>query len=61
MDFTIKEIVDGWLLTGIKGEGEATLFLPTISAVADILVTWQLESFIKASSLAELKYRRKHD
>jgi len=60
MEFTIKEIIDGWLLVGSKGEGEATLFLPTISAVADVLVTWQLEGFIKASSLAEKKYGRKH-
>ena len=60
MDFTIKEIIDGWLLTGIKGEGEATLFLPTISAVGDVLITWELEGFTKASILAKEKYGRKH-
>ncbi len=63
MDFTIKEIkeiIDGWLLTGSKGDGEATLSLPTISAVADVLVTWQLEGFIKAATLAREKYGRKN-
>ncbi len=59
MDFTIKEIVNGWLLTGSKGDGEATLSLPTISAIADVLITWQLDGFIKASTLAKEKYGRK--
>ncbi len=67
-EFIIKEISNGWILQGpsttAKGESVGAigreLFLPTISAVADILTTWQLEGFLKATIRAREKYGGKN-
>jgi len=66
MEYTIKEIDNGWLLIGVKDRnfpdaGEATLFLPTISAIADILITWEIEGLVKARGRVKEKEERKHD
>ena len=63
-EFVIKQISNGWILQGpsttAKGESVGIigreLFLPTISAVADILQTWQIEGFLKAAIRAKEKY-----
>jgi len=66
-EYSVKEISNGWVLSGWtdkKTEGtinritEKEIFLPTISAVADILETWQIQGFIKAASRAAEKYKR---
>lgn len=62
-EFTISEISNGWILRGpenpveqIIGGPEKELYLKTIHAVADILVTWQIQGFVKAAYRAEEKY-----
>lgn len=63
-EYTIQEIGNGWLLTGpfdheLPAAGERQLFLPTISAVADVLITWQTSGFIPATERAKDRYRGK--
>ena len=53
MEYTIKDIDNGWLITGIKdedllGDKEATLFVPTLNAITEILKIWQKDGFIPA-------------
>lgn len=50
MEFIIKEIGNGWLMTGpreldLPAAGEASLFLPNLHFVAAALITWQLKGF----------------
>lgn len=64
-EFIIKQISNGWILQGpsttAKGETVGAigreLFLPTISAVADILEMWQIQGFTKAAMRAADVYK----
>jgi hypothetical protein len=68
-EYSIKEISNGWILHGwimeksttmINRFKEKELFLPTIFAVADILLTWQGKGYMKALARAKEKYGGKH-
>jgi len=59
-EYTIKEIGNGWLLTGpvdhdIPGAGEETIFAPNLPLLYDILVSWQIDGY----ELVVAKYREK--
>lgn len=68
-EYSIKKISNGWILHGWFQEKTTTMinrfkekkvFLPTIFAVADILLTWQGEGYLKALARAREKYGGKN-
>ena len=66
-EFIIKEISNGYILQGPRHKEDlgttgiqAELFLATIHAVADILVTWHVQGFLKAAARAGEKYGTKN-
>lgn len=60
-EFIITQITNGWILQGPSDTPDMSIrremFLPTINAVADILVTWQIEGYVKAGVRAAEKYK----
>ncbi len=58
-EFTIEEIENGFVISGhgvAEIGNERYLFLPTIHAVADILIIWQDHEFQAAFEKAKEKY-----
>ncbi|MBA7465146.1 hypothetical protein ES707_00308 [subsurface metagenome] len=58
-EFTIEEIENGFIISGpglTEMGNERDLFLPTIHAIADILIIWQDHGFQAAIDKSKKKY-----
>ncbi len=63
-DYRIKEIRNGWLLTGPQHHllpiaGEETLFVPNLSMLGEILIMWQRRGLNSARELYYIKMQEK--
>ncbi len=52
-DFTIKEIGNGWILTGPREQdlpvaGEESIYVPNLVMLGEVLIIWQTEGLDKA-------------
>jgi len=61
-EFTIKEIGNGWLLTGPQEKdlpvaGDESIYVPNLPMLGEILIAWQTKGFKNAMD----KYREQSE